>query len=120
MQLDLRGVGDGEDGDGQGAYHLGEWARPGNRGQTGASSDHWHCVDKSGLVMRFSTLLESDNIRMLYSSTFHTANILVEARDVRRAKRLLQKKRSGEWATSWRLELRRWTKVLCGVKGISF
>jgi hypothetical protein len=26
MQLDLRGVGDGEDGNGQGAYHLGQWA----------------------------------------------------------------------------------------------
>jgi hypothetical protein len=46
-------------------------------------------ADKSGLVTRFSTLLQQANIRMLYSSTFHTANILVEAKDVRAARRLL-------------------------------
>lgn len=47
-------------------------------------------MDKSGLVTRFSNLLDSGSVRMLYSSTFHTANILVEAKDVHRAKRLLQ------------------------------
>ena len=46
-------------------------------------------ADKSGLVTLFSNLLNSANIRMLYSSTFHTANILVDAGDVRRAKKLL-------------------------------
>ena len=46
-------------------------------------------LDKSGLVTLFSDLLNSQNIRMLYSSTFHTANILVEARDVSKAKKLL-------------------------------
>lgn len=48
-------------------------------------------TDKSGLVTRFSDLLESANIKMLYSSTFHTANILVESGDVLRAKRLLKR-----------------------------
>lgn len=47
-------------------------------------------MDKSGLVTRFSDLLNSASIRMLYSSTFHTANILVETKDIHRAKRLLQ------------------------------
>lgn len=47
-------------------------------------------MDKSGLVTNFSDLLNSGSIRMLYSSTFHTANILVEARDVHLARRLLQ------------------------------
>ncbi|WRT68067.1 uncharacterized protein IL334_005042 [Kwoniella shivajii] len=86
LQLDLRCVSDpsmSEDeserpGEDQGAYHL----------------------DKSGLVTRFSDLLTSSSkpIRMLYSSTFHTANILVEARDIKKAKRLLERKRrSIEW-----------------------
>ncbi|WVQ65411.1 uncharacterized protein L199_003587 [Kwoniella botswanensis] len=87
LQLDLRGIGDYENEE-KGAYHL----------------------HKSGLVTRFSELLSSSSsngirngsrsqpIRMLYSSTFHTANILVEARDVKRAKRLLERKRrSVEW-----------------------
>ncbi|WWC96468.1 hypothetical protein V866_003336 [Kwoniella sp. B9012] len=85
LQLDLRGIGDFENEE-KGAYHL----------------------DKSGLVTRFSELLSSSSsngirngsqpIRMLYSSTFHTANILVETRDVKRAKRLLERKRrSVEW-----------------------
>ncbi|WWD18759.1 hypothetical protein CI109_103214 [Kwoniella shandongensis] len=85
LQLDLRGVSDREhdevEGD-RGAYHL----------------------DNPGLLTRFSDLLTSTGsspIRMLYSSTFHTANILVEARDVKRAKGLLEKRRkSGEWPTS--------------------
>jgi hypothetical protein len=46
-------------------------------------------MDKSGLVTRFSDLLDRGSIRMLYSSTYHTANILVEAKDVHRAKKLL-------------------------------
>ncbi|OCF75343.1 hypothetical protein I204_04198 [Kwoniella mangroviensis CBS 8886] len=90
LQLDLRGVGDFDlaDNEEKGAYHL----------------------DKSGLVTRFSELLSSSStngarngsrsrpIRMLYSSTFHTANLLVEARDVKRAKRLLERRRrSIEW-----------------------
>ncbi|KAL7420556.1 hypothetical protein Q5752_004507 [Cryptotrichosporon argae] len=65
LQLDLRGIGDGIDADG--AYHL----------------------DKSGLVTLFATLLGRAHIRMLYSSTFHTANILVQASDVRRAGKVL-------------------------------
>ncbi|BEI85607.1 hypothetical protein CcaverHIS002_0510080 [Cutaneotrichosporon cavernicola] len=60
LQLDLRAVG--------GAYHL----------------------DKSGLVMRFSDQLHRGGVRMLYSSTTHTANILVEGRDVARAERALR------------------------------
>ncbi|BEJ10691.1 hypothetical protein CspHIS471_0101130 [Cutaneotrichosporon sp. HIS471] len=60
LQLDLRAVG--------GAYHL----------------------DKSGLVMRFSDQLHRGGVRMLYSSTTHTANILVEGRDVVRAERALR------------------------------
>ncbi|ORY22035.1 hypothetical protein BCR39DRAFT_562461 [Naematelia encephala] len=67
LQLDLRGIDDQVE-VGQGAYHL----------------------DKSGLIVRFSSLLDGSDIKMLYSSTFHTANILVEAGDVRRAKRLLE------------------------------
>ena len=47
-------------------------------------------MDKSGLVTLFSDLLDKGSIRMLYSSTFNTANILVEAGDVHRARRLLQ------------------------------
>ncbi|WVQ96291.1 hypothetical protein IAU59_003395 [Kwoniella sp. CBS 9459] len=76
LQLDLRVFGHGES---EGAYHL----------------------DKSGLVTRFSNLLTSSSrpIRMLYSSTFHTANILVEARDVKKAKKLLERRRrSAEWS----------------------
>lgn len=49
-------------------------------------------VDKSGLVTTFSDILHSHRVRMLYSSTFHTANILVEASDVERAKFLLEAK----------------------------
>ncbi|TYJ56446.1 hypothetical protein B9479_002849 [Cryptococcus floricola] len=81
LQMDLRGLSDAGNGDGEGIYHL----------------------DKSGLVTRFSSLLAGSSvkkpIRMLYSSTFHTANILVESRDVKRAKRLLERRRrSAEWA----------------------
>ncbi|WVQ73309.1 hypothetical protein IAR50_002877 [Cryptococcus sp. DSM 104548] len=79
LQMDLRSLSDGGN-DGEGVYHL----------------------DKSGLVTRFSSLLASSSkpIRMLYSSTFHTANILVESRDVKRAKGLLERRRrrSAEWA----------------------
>ncbi|RXK35772.1 hypothetical protein M231_06958 [Tremella mesenterica] len=67
LQLDLRGVGSGDEG--EGTYHM----------------------DKSGLVTRFSSLLNTAQIKMLYSSTMHTANVLVEARDVRRAKSLLER-----------------------------
>ena len=49
-------------------------------------------TDKSGLVMLFSDLLNTAYIKMLYSSTFHTANILVDAADVKRAKRLLSRR----------------------------
>ena len=47
-------------------------------------------ADKSGLVTQFSTALQKRNIRMLYSSTVHTANILVEARDVDAAQDVLR------------------------------
>ncbi|ODO05097.1 hypothetical protein L198_01784 [Cryptococcus wingfieldii CBS 7118] len=81
LQMDLRSLSDAGHGDGEGIYHL----------------------DKSGLVTRFSSLLAGSSvkrpIRMLYSSTFHTANILVESRDVKRAKGLLERTRgSAEWA----------------------
>lgn len=58
------------------------------------TSEIYH-LEKSGLVTTFSNLLNSARIKMLYSSTFHTANILVEARDVHRARRLLQGKAGG-------------------------
>jgi hypothetical protein len=48
-------------------------------------------VDKSGLVTLFTDLLNSAQIRMLWSSTFHTANVLVEAGDIARARRLLKR-----------------------------
>ncbi|WWC88370.1 uncharacterized protein L201_003281 [Kwoniella dendrophila CBS 6074] len=82
LQLDLRCIEDSNENDvdveGVESYHLG----------------------KSGLVNRFSDLLTSTSnpIRMLYSSTFHTANILVEAKDVKKAKKLLERKRrSIDW-----------------------
>lgn len=48
-------------------------------------------LDKFGLVTLFSDLLTSAQIKMLYSSTFHTANILVEGDDIARARRLLKR-----------------------------
>ncbi|KAL1405831.1 hypothetical protein Q8F55_007509 [Vanrija albida] len=58
------------------------------RGVAGASGGPVH-MDRSGLVLQFSNVLESSQVRMLYNSTTHTANILVRARDVHLAKRLL-------------------------------
>lgn len=47
-------------------------------------------ADKSGLVTRFSDLLHTGGVRMLYSSTTHTANVLVQGSDVSLAERLLR------------------------------
>ncbi|EJT47771.1 hypothetical protein A1Q1_03346 [Trichosporon asahii var. asahii CBS 2479] len=47
-------------------------------------------LDKSGLVTKFSDLLHSNGVRMLYSSTTNTANILVRGRDVLTAEALLR------------------------------
>lgn len=41
-------------------------------------------------MTRFSDVLHRGGVRMLYSSTTHTANILVEGRDVMRAEKLLR------------------------------
>lgn len=41
-------------------------------------------------MTRFSERLNSGNVKMLYSSTTHTANILVDIADVSRAEVLLR------------------------------
>ncbi|KAL0949260.1 hypothetical protein HGRIS_009338 [Hohenbuehelia grisea] len=47
-------------------------------------------LDKHGLVHRFSKVLEQDGINHMYSSTFKTANLLVDKRQAVRAQRLLR------------------------------
>ncbi|CAA7260072.1 unnamed protein product [Cyclocybe aegerita] len=47
-------------------------------------------LDKHGLVNRFSRVLEENGINHMYSSTFKTANLLVDKRDATRAKSLLR------------------------------
>ncbi|KAF8165564.1 hypothetical protein B0H34DRAFT_647475 [Crassisporium funariophilum] len=47
-------------------------------------------LDKHGLVNRFSRVLEENNINHMYSSTFKTANLLVDKRDAIRAQSLLR------------------------------
>ena len=79
LQLDLRGFGNANEKDTM-TDHGGK-----------AETQVYH-MDKSGLVTLFSDLLDKYSIRMLYSSTFNTANILVEAVDVYRARRVLQGK----------------------------
>ncbi|RDB19815.1 hypothetical protein Hypma_012787 [Hypsizygus marmoreus] len=46
-------------------------------------------LDKYGLVNRFSQVLEENGINHMYSSTFKTANLLVDKRHALRAQRLL-------------------------------
>jgi len=46
-------------------------------------------LDKYGLVNQFSRALANDGINHMYSSTFKTANILVEKRHANRAQHLL-------------------------------
>lgn len=47
-------------------------------------------LDKHGLVNRFSQVLEQNGINHMYSSTFKTANILVEKRHATCAQGLLR------------------------------
>jgi len=47
-------------------------------------------LDKHGLVTRFSRVLEENDINHMYSSTFKTANILVDKKDAIRAQSLLR------------------------------
>lgn len=82
LQLDLRGIGDEDE-------PLDANGGEGDAALKRRGSEVYH-MDKSGLVTLFSDLLDKGSIRMLYSSTFNTANILVEAGDVHRARRLLQ------------------------------
>ncbi|KAH0587850.1 hypothetical protein H2248_006605 [Termitomyces sp. 'cryptogamus'] len=46
-------------------------------------------LDKYGLVNRFSKVLEQNKINHMYSSTFKTANLLVDKKHARRAQALL-------------------------------
>ncbi|KAG6903408.1 hypothetical protein C0995_005431 [Termitomyces sp. Mi166 len=46
-------------------------------------------LDKYGLVNRFSKVLEQNKINHMYSSTFKTANLLVDKKNARRAQALL-------------------------------
>lgn len=85
LQLDLRGVAGG-------SVHMGRCflSVRGDADLCAAS------IDRSGLVLQFSNVLESGQVRMLYNSTTHTANILVRARDVHLAKQLLSERAEGE------------------------
>ncbi|KAL5487912.1 hypothetical protein ACEPAI_6020 [Sanghuangporus weigelae] len=47
-------------------------------------------LDKHGLVNRFSRVLEENNINHMYSSTYKTANLLVDKRNAGRAQALLR------------------------------
>ncbi|KAF8812222.1 hypothetical protein BYT27DRAFT_7087613 [Phlegmacium glaucopus] len=47
-------------------------------------------LDKHGLVTRFSRVLEESGINHMYSSTFKTANLLVDKKDAIRAQSLLR------------------------------
>jgi len=47
-------------------------------------------LDKHGLVNRFSRVLEENGINHMYSSTFKTANLLVDKRHAVRAQSLLR------------------------------
>ncbi|KAF9534684.1 hypothetical protein CPB83DRAFT_754572 [Crepidotus variabilis] len=47
-------------------------------------------LDKHGLVNRFSRVLEENGINHMYSSTFKTANLLVDKKDATRAQSLLR------------------------------
>ena len=105
LQLDLRGLEDTDEADSsqdtivpsrhsyasQGSLgSQGDSISPVSRSADPTGQGEVYHMDKSGLVTTFSNLLNTGRIKMLYSSTFHTANILVEARDVHRARRLLE------------------------------
>ncbi|KAJ2927893.1 hypothetical protein H1R20_g9191, partial [Candolleomyces eurysporus] len=47
-------------------------------------------LDKHGLVNRFSRVLEENGINHMYSSTFKTANLLVDKKQALRAQSLLR------------------------------
>jgi len=47
-------------------------------------------LDKHGLVNRFSRVLEDNGINHMYSSTFKTANLLVDKKHALRAQALLR------------------------------
>jgi hypothetical protein len=47
-------------------------------------------LDKHGLVNRFSRVLEQNGINHMYSSTFKTANLLVDKKQALRAQSLLR------------------------------
>ena len=49
-----------------------------------------HRADKHGLVCRFSRALEDNGINHMYSSTYKTANLLVEKASAWRAQALLR------------------------------
>ncbi|WOO83324.1 uncharacterized protein LOC62_05G006852 [Vanrija pseudolonga] len=85
LQLDLRGVAGG-------SVHMGRCLMSLHSAADLCAAS----IDRSGLVLQFSNVLESGQVRMLYNSTTHTANILVRARDVHLAKRLLSESAEGE------------------------
>jgi len=101
LQLDLRGVEGSDDThlgkcepdpDGVEGSVLGEYAYSStfmcNSIQSGLNGGN--TADKSGLVTRFSSVLHKGGVRMLYSSTTHTANLLVRGADVWKAEELLR------------------------------
>ena len=47
-------------------------------------------IDKHGLVNRYSRTLEENGINHMYSSTYKTANLLVDKAQARRAQTLLR------------------------------
>jgi len=47
-------------------------------------------LDKYGIVNRYSRILEENAINHMYSSTFKTANLLVDRRQASKAQSLLQ------------------------------
>jgi len=47
-------------------------------------------LDKHGLVNRYSQVLQENGINHMYSSTFKTANLLVDKTHARRAQELLR------------------------------
>ena len=50
----------------------------------------FYLAEKHGLVNRFSRTLEENGINHMYSSTYKTANLLVDKSQARRAQALLR------------------------------
>ena len=48
------------------------------------------CAEKHGLVNRFSRALEENGINHMYSSTYKTANLLIDKAHASRAQALLR------------------------------